>query len=713
MRCLLAVLALGVVVPGYALDFYSRGARLPDLVRKLEAETGKKLLVSPELDNDVVYVNVKGVEAEALLAHIAQVADAKWKLSGETMTLEADSARRKRQATEELEKARKEYLDNLDFKELEGDDEDEIRTEFVRLLKSMPKSVFGQNFPNRTVLSSNPTRAQYGLRSSAQGLVDAMVKQQNMMAEAVDGSDGQMEMMMGMMGTVMEALGIKKEDLIPQPVTTRPAKLLIIVNPASGNQAYYRQGIEARLYDENGKQIATAGLDNYAAGRAVPVPVEEMEGEEGASEEGTPPPPDNSPVIEYREESKKLLTTGRDFSNASFTTNRVIPEEIKTWIHNPQTYEPLSFMASDAWDAWAKHHNKNVVVSVDDSSAGLPTYFEAAPNTLDQFQGSINATYTISEVAGVTLITPQRPHQSRQNRMSRTVMSNFIQSSIANAGVPELNSWAAYVDSKPIDAEQQGMTAYYEQWAGADGLITAQMPGHEFSLRLWNRLSANHRASMLQGQDLPLRNLGSRASELIAHYVYNSPDVLQEVRPPLSGANRFISMMTFGISGAFGSKGNIAREPTEMFPTGLPNNGFIRPFVTSDSMVVPVTPQGETMQMIRALSSDELALFDMITQTPGFAEGGGGMPRLDQFRLGKRQLVDFQVMLSPQCQMPGSFVSMKVDPKSEIFSRANFPQSLRDEVARAGEDLKKSGLMNFFQAIGAEGGFGGGGQARP
>ncbi|HCM73276.1 MAG TPA: hypothetical protein DIS87_03955, partial [Armatimonadetes bacterium] len=387
MRCLLAVLALGVVAPGYALDFYSRGARLPALVQKLEAETGKQLRVSPELENDVLYVNVKGVEAEALMELIAKSADAKWRLSGETMTLEPDSARRKRLANEQLEADRREHIEAVQ-ESLKQDIEDETTMELLKLLRALPKSAFGQNYPNRLVFSSNPTRAQYALRGQAAGLVDAMVKQQNMMAEASQEGQGEMDMMMGFLGSAMEALGIKREDLIPQPVRTRPAKLLIVMSPSVGSWASFRNSIEARLFDENGAQIATASLDLRRGEDSYRVvPVEEIE-EGAAGEEGAAPPPppeDNSPVIEYREESKKILTLQVDFSAASFSTNRVIPEELKQWAYNPYTYEPLSFMASDAWDAWAKHHNKNVVAYLDDSQGWMPTFFEAAPRTMNQF----------------------------------------------------------------------------------------------------------------------------------------------------------------------------------------------------------------------------------------------------------------------------------------------------------------------------------------
>lgn len=713
MRCLLAVLALGVVAPGYALDFYSRGARLPDLVRKLETETGKRLQVEPELENDVLYINVKGVEADALLEMIAKSADAKWRVSGETMTLEPDAARRKRLASEKLEEERKGYIESIQ-EGLKQDIEDETTMELLKLLRAMPKSAFGQNYPNRLVFSSNPTRAQYAMRGQAADLVDAMVKQQNMMADATADAQGEMEMMMGFLGTAMEALGIKKEDLVPQRVTTRPAKLLIVLTPPTDGMGFYRSPVEARLFDENGAQIATANIDlNRMQREGAPVPMDEMEegavGEEGAA---APPPEDNSPVIEYREESKKILTLQVDFSAASFSTNRVIPEELKAWVFRPDVHEPLSFMASDAWDAWAKHHNKNVVAYLDDAQGYMPTYFEAAPRTLAQFQVALDTSYNVTEEGGVTLMAPKDPTETRLSRMNRAAVTAFINSSLANGGVPELNAWAGYVDSKPIGATMQGMNMFYEQWAGTEGLLSAQMPGHEFSLRLWNRLSNNHRASLLQGQDLPLRNLGQSASSLLAYYVYNEPDSLQPVRPPVTGPNRFIAMMTFGMGGAFGMKRNVSREPTEMFPTGLPNNGFIRPFVISDLLVAPVTPQGESMQMLRALGSDELALFDMITQTPGFAQSGSGMPQLNQFRLGTRQVVDFQVMLTPECQLPGSFTIMKVDPKGEIYTRANFPQALKDQISKADAQLKDSGLARFFQMMGAEGAFGGG-EARP
>ncbi|MFN7368364.1 MAG: hypothetical protein ACK5UH_11600 [Armatimonadota bacterium] len=713
MRCLLAVLALGVVAPGYALDFYSRGARLPALVQKLEAETGKQLRVSPELENDVLYVNVKGVEAEALMELIAKSADAKWRLSGETMTLEPDSARRKRLANEQLEADRREHIEAVE-ESLKQDIEDETTMELLKLLRALPKSAFGQNYPNRLVFSSNPTRAQYTLRGQAAGLVDAMVKQQNMMAEASQEGQGEMDMMMGFLGSAMDALGIKKEDLMPQPVRTRPAKLLIVMSPSVGSWAFFRNSIEARLFDENGAQIATASMDMRRGDEGIPVPMEEIEEGAAGGDTSTPPPPeDKSPVIEYREESKKILTLQVDFSAASFSTNRVIPEELKQWAYNPYTYEPLSFMASDAWDAWAKHHNKNVVAYLDDNQAWMPTFFEAAPRTMNQFQATLDENYTMAEEGVVTLVAPKNPTETRLNRMNRAAIQGFINSSNANGGVPDLNSWAAYIDSNPIGAEPQGMPMFYEQWAGTDGLIASQMPGHEFSMRLWNRLSANHRASILQGQDLPIRNLGQSATELLTHYVYNEPDSLQPVRPPVTGPNRFLAMMTFGMSGAMGMKRNASLEPTEMFATGLPNNGFIRPFVTSDLLVAPVTPQGESMQMIRALGSDELALFDMITQTPGFASGGSGMPQLNQFRLGTRQLVDFHVMLSPECQLPGSLTLMKVDPKGEIYTRANFPQALKDQISKADAQLKDSGLARFFQMMGAEGAFGGGGEARP
>lgn len=93
-------LAALLSAPALALDFQADGVTLQKALADLSAQTGNKLQAANEAANEVVFINVKGVDLNTLLLKIAEATGLEWVKGGETYTLTLTSSARTRLADE-------------------------------------------------------------------------------------------------------------------------------------------------------------------------------------------------------------------------------------------------------------------------------------------------------------------------------------------------------------------------------------------------------------------------------------------------------------------------------------------------------------------------------------------------------------------------------------------------------------------------------------
>lgn len=226
MKVVSTLLALALAGVGYGLDFYSRAARLPVLMKQVEAATGRTLRVDDELRNEVLYINVKGVEEQALLDLIAEAADAKWRTTSSAMVLEPDVAKRRRQAEAELNALRDAFLADLELV-ANSESEDPVEAEIFNLLRKVSLQEVKRSYPNRVVFSSTPVEPQFPLPTSAEKLLQLLMEDHVRQSEAQREVHGDPNLVHEVFSQFLNTHGRRELLDRPEPPESEPSSNVI------------------------------------------------------------------------------------------------------------------------------------------------------------------------------------------------------------------------------------------------------------------------------------------------------------------------------------------------------------------------------------------------------------------------------------------------------------------------------------------------------
>ncbi|MBX3096726.1 MAG: hypothetical protein KF812_07685 [Fimbriimonadaceae bacterium] len=689
-------------------------APLGAILQSIGEQTNENYAVSEELRSDYLVIAVKNVESAELLARIAEVTEATWRIQGEQAILSPDTRKARERAQAAVDKRLSELQKSLDKFIANSDEETTGYQLLAQLIHSQSKQTLERMVTGRTVLSTNANRLQIRLSGDVRPLVNQMVSETNQRASEAGNAMSQMAEM-GPLLNMYRALGMDPEAMFPKPITTEPAKLIVVFDPDSNR---YGSGMTATAMLADAEQ-------NILGSVMLPIGgyLEEAIAEPGTTDNETVLESDQSPrdaarerlmrtlrdpdaAITISEKTSKLLVLMRR-GNSPATALAPLAEDEEALMSRPDLNDPLGFGVKDVFDVLATESTNQIVGLIPDDvfvNFGFESETPTLVNSLLAWQ-----TYTEFAVSdGWTLVSPIDLDASRANRIHRPALAALIESGIQN-GSPRLDAWADYVRAGGL--KESGPSAieglYLNVLLGyADGFGSNVNPN---ALRVWAYLQDGQRASVRQGQAVRLSNLNGAAMDAIYKWMLQPGSLSKARTEPAPGGSRILGMMMSGMQGGmFGLTGTLWQEPTELLAGGLGDQAVLGALISEEPFVRPVSLDDRPLSAFPAMGPEEYAFFSELFNGPLASE----VTFPNRFELGDRTMLEFIIKPVPGWEMRGYLSDMKARPGRPTFGRGELPKEFLDGVDAAAESFKKLGLMEFFRMMG-EGGMGGPEQVGP
>lgn len=697
MKVVSSLLALALAGVGYGLDFYSRAARLPVLMKQVETATSRTLRVDDELRNEVLYINVKGVEEQALLDLIAEAADAKWRTTSSSMVLEPDVAKRRRQAEAELNALRDAFLADFELV-ANSESRDPVGAEINKLLRQISLQDLGRSIPNRVVYSSSPIESQLPLPGPVDKLVSLLMRDIVLTESGQREIYGDFKLINEIFSEYLNKIG-RRAILEPQASPdTQPARVLLVVRFGIGPAALSNI-VDVVIENKAGQVLVSysyeVGIEAYITRRA-------RERAGGSAEAVLGSDSSNGTPIVYRGESKQLIALkyARDSDDRT-----AFPEEIRAWLTRPDEYELLGFLLSDAWDSWCTFFNSSVVVNVEDQFPMRPDSTRAPTMSIESFDKLVRSKNSFASLFGVNIVKPSFPAESRQIRMDRVLMRSYIDGAESNGGLAEVGSLAALVDSELFQSQRSLLSDFYERQVGPQAPFI-RTDESTYGLALWNRLTESQRRTIREGGELPLSQLRPSAKELIFNIHTIVPEMVVKYERPAAPLDQWIFEAVRGeIHPRWwqSTDSDFQFEPTDFWGEIVSGQGEVRSTTRKEALIVKVDSFGVPVK-----ESDNYTLSEFVWDSTMLSLGLHSIVLTEAtsfYKIGEIEIIDLQIVVTPEWMIPCVVEIVRLDPNSQVLTLDQVKTQLREGIERLQGEMESSGLMTYLRRKKAERGF--------
>lgn len=644
MSWLVAALVLSPIQVEVPATVAPLGRLLPNLGKRL----GIELAADPSVKDDVVAVATPPISSEAILAEIAEAANASWEVRGQKRLLirsrrqeledEAEDAglraawiRRvisktpiQTPFTDASAEALADY--RFDYKSKAANAQSSFaqldvmnaRSPLGRFTRRLVEAIGANELASlpqgqRLVFSTRPNRVQRPMPlKNLESLVATFRTEQNRYVKAVEAKGDP-----GMQGQFLSGF-----DFV-QPVPSNPAKINLVID----NRNPYQLFILLTFQDANGTvTLSTQGALNRDAFE-------------------TPPIIDpRSPRIPLSEASLLRLKVAR--------TTEVITDQERRPFQDLVANEPLEFVHADALQAWSRAVKKPMFALLPDSAIG---WTSRNPNiTISSYRAALSRSTSIREERNRVILRPLEPATARQTRANRTALTAYIRECL-KAGRSTLTA--------QLNLARATRTGYGNS---GDWFIRFALPPTHPSidslmvLKLIGLGPLSQRQALMEGQTLAIRDL-TREQVALAHDLVFKYGVM---------SSNIMPLMTVDMRMNRGPK-----EVTEALPNGLPADFQLAAPLVSESGFVA-----------RATGSEPLFMTDRSVAL--YVSGGTPVP-------GKELRAATQASLKVRLTAPGIFIGHRAfvehayDPKASWGPYASQPSAARARVSALAEEMKR------------------------
>ncbi len=440
-------------------------------------------------------------------------------------------------------------------------------------------------------------------------------------------------------------------ELGSDPLKFRPAKLLLTVYKWDGST-----GLNADLtvVDEKGGYISQLS----SSITPEPAPIEPPKGDPNKTEQ----------PITISDDAKLLgsLARGVGYSAVNSQGIQALPAALQEKLLNPEQSDPMSIAVGPLVIAVADGAQKQLIAVLPDEAFTVANF--ASGNTpsairrVFEDQGSLR----FEETDGWMIARPQRPNESRETQMNRATLGTFIRK-IAQSGRPSLDELAAYALKNPhLDSQSLGL--YYIMLLFPDALSGANFNDWDV-LRFYGVLSPDQKQSLLSGQGLNLGTIGQEAQRRLTTLVFYK-----------TAMGISLDMQNQDLDYAFG---NIASEPTQVLPNGLPGSGILKMTKTSEQAVM-ATGGGPYQE---AMNAQELGNQLAIRERPDLYPWVNELPDFGRYRFGDRIQYDITVQLTTALSQSYQLRDIKGSGGKPVALN-ELPDAFRKDMEKARDEMR-------------------------
>jgi len=706
---------------GAKVTFTSRAARLGQILPGLAKAANVPLEATAVMQGEVLVISAKDVLLKDLLDRIAAVTSAEWKPmeGGGFRLVQSNSLRgtEERQAlaarVAALQKSVQDHLKKPDPTPASKDGKNTVSVSvgtgsatasatgpdgdaIYRIISRTDLSgIATLGSGERIVYSTQPTRMQHAFTGNVTDEINALVKQHN--AEVAK-SGGDTDAQLAEMPDFVK----KMAERMTKPIGVVSKAILVVSRMSFASVGMV--STELRLYGPDGKVAFSMPGMLDMPGEGLEGFVEDMGGLLPGTKPTTPAPATTTTPVDTSPDTEAML---KAFQGVSLQPNKGLPltPDLRMKIFHPDKYDPLSFLVTDQVLSMAKKLNKPVVAQLpDDAISMLSMVMPGKKPTVEDFQKNIEKKTSLQLVPdGQWLILkPSKPAEARASRLDRDALAALMK--VADEkGLPSLDDIAAYSLKAPSPMEG-GLGQMYALLF-VPGIMSNGMMGitNWETMRFYGSLDPSARNTLFSGGQIPFSGLTSYQQLQVSKMVYGAMPAL-EVDDPNKKDDGMGAMGNL-MKAFTGGGGDYQEEPTELLPTGLPGNGFVKLALSKEPFATPVVPDGSTLPGTMAVMDAEmLATFRMLKENQEFASFSAMIPSPDKVRVGERTSLAFTFQVAPKVAAHQTLNDNRLPSDAAVVTMANLPDGFQKLIGAKLDAVKKSPLGALGALMGGMGG---------
>ncbi|MEO7454210.1 MAG: hypothetical protein ABIV13_05540, partial [Fimbriimonadales bacterium] len=556
----------------------------------------------------------------------------------------------------------------------------------------------------RIVFSSNPTRMQRRLPNITD-LVSKMIEEHNKVAFEISNNKRENEeedprtveekrqeqQMQELFGGFMQ-----REDA---PITSPPAKVLLVVKRGGMMGMFGSATAELTLFDAQGKRLYSvsssidAGLDSSFA-EIIEAACQAMGGEEQPQQ----PKVDNTKPIEFSAETQEMMKLfDMNAMSAMFGAGGPkVSEGLMTKLGRPDLHDPLSFGPTDSLLFVASDLKLDVVAGLPDSITGMADLMLTKGITVGAFVERLqeNRSLVIETKDNWFTIRAFDPEEAKFFRVDRMSLLKLMRA--GENGPPSMDALADYALANESPMKTEVAMPYLTLFTPSI-FVDMMMGGRGWNaLRLYGTLSTSQKDVLKNAGSIPMGTLTPGQRTHAEALLFGTETGLQVVDPtkPQDEMPSFMRMAGAMFGGSGG--GDFRTEPTEVMPNGLPSQGLITGKLTEQPIVSPA----EGMMSRMGFDAAMVAMFQFAMSVP---EAAGQMPQFGAMKLGKRTTLELRLIVAPNVEQQENMSTDSPSGDNGRYAMDNLPPAMKAAVEKEMAKMRKMGMP------GMGGGGGGGG----
>lgn len=601
------------------------GARVRDIVAQVAEQSGRRLATSTKLGDEILIVRASNVSADSLLARLATVEDAEWKMIGNTLTLVRSSETERQEAAQETLR-RVAELKLLLSKQLpvpgDGPQDRIIRRAITAIgvdrLARIPLNT-------TSVWASSPTPMQHLWPGSVAGIVRGFMDDRERFSKQL----GQEEEAVKAPAQGVATPPDEEDAPPPTPevvINTQTVTRLLVRVHYDQSQEY---SVSVVFQGANGKSLLNFSDIFNLADLAYGV---------GDAKATKPLPEVSKSAKEYRD----FFSSGQRFNG------RQIPTDVRERLTQPDRYDPLSLFAADYLQATFPK-DRALVASVPDNIFQLLLEADSGESQGSPFQVFLRL-FCVADLSqpGWTLIRPAYPIQARATRANRVAMGEFFRRHADDIGT-DLRSVAAFTLTQP--------RGFYESLAWLYGGVLSPYlnftwTGTSPTLRILGSLTPEQQTIFLRGGALPYHLLPAGAQSETYDWIFNQLEV----------------------SSTDDATEETPLDPTDAFPDGRMNNAALSTKIEPMEILIPLY-EGKPLGDGRAYLP--MSVGNMLERE---SIGRGRLPgkTIGSYFAGRRVFVHSE-LISPRFQATQTVAELQVDRNAPVTLQ-NLPAATREGI---------------------------------
>lgn len=702
------------------------------VIQQISAQTGQPMLATGELKNFPLYINVKNVPLNDLLARISKTVGGEWsKRDGNLyLTLESDvRSRQDREGDPEIVKALeatintplKPAMTEADIekasKGVEKDEKkamelvskifsnmynpDEASMRLIQAIGAKDLSTIIEG--RRVVLSSNPNQMQGLLNANSVNLIMAEMRK---LAAKAPKSDAKAEDPMAMFGAMFGG-GLSKPELVNKVSLIQAAfqiqkrnTLNVTINAYTpdGAAIYTKQVSLPMVNPEASRPLVTTGTP-ISLSPATQEYVKAL-GENSALD------PFTSMIVNFNGNISSvmgLVVGGAEgMAQSAPPVTKPISATLRAKLLDPVTNEPFAMTLGEVLDSQAAK-GQNVIASPSDDILGsLVTAINGKSPTVEGVLDSIDRAITqeVDTDGTWTIIRASSPLELRSAFCNRTALKNLI-TGAGLRGYINLEDCLKFASQQTLARGSETLAIPYTQalFRTSDMGAATALTGLGFdALKFYGTFDQTQRAALEAGKPIALASLFPGQREILGRMVYNG------MVPPMASDNPLNGMMEGmqeGLGGGDGEDGGdmagmagmgmamagpmmsmfgmggvtVMNERTNLLPVGIPSFGTMKlKRFNLKSLMAMNTDTG-----INTIGAPEMmAMFESDNpQAPVFS----GMKRsYNMYKLAQQSTLMFTFDFGKKASYFTSLYDVTVD-NSRTYRKDELPKKMLERMA--------------------------------